>query len=200
MLTASQKKAPEGSRPAANNHPVFWGTARDVRYHGLPFGPNRSFFINGFQTMPTVINFYSVNDDFGWMSNFAAFPLTIDGRVWPTSEHYFQAQKFADKAVQERIRGTSSPMQAARIGRDRKLTLRRDWESVKVSVMRQALLAKFTQHVELKELLLATGDAKLVEQTENDSYWGDGGDGTGKNMLGILLMELRTSLLSAGEP
>ena len=150
--------------------------------------------------MPTVINFYSVNDDFGWMSNFAAFPLTIDGRVWPTSEHYFQAQKFADKAVQERIRGTSSPMQAARIGRDRKLTLRRDWESVKVSVMRQALLAKFTQHVELKELLLATGDAKLVEQTENDSYWGDGGDGTGKNMLGILLMELRTSLLSAGEP
>lgn len=85
-------------------------------------------------------------------------------------------------------------MIAARMGRDRKRPLRRDWESVKDSVMREAVLAKFTQHEELRELLLGTGDSKLVEHTVNDSYWGDGGDGTGKNMLGIILMEIRKSL------
>jgi len=46
----------------------------------------------------------------------------------------------------------------------------------------------------LREILLGTGDAKLVEHTENDSYWGDGGDGSGKNRLGILLMRLRDEL------
>lgn len=145
--------------------------------------------------MVTVINFYSVGDDFGWMSNFAPYPISIGGKRWPTSEHYFQAQKFDDAAVRERIRKAGSPMEAARLGRDRKLKLRRDWESVKVAVMRTALEAKFAQHAELRELLRATGDAKLVEHTERDAYWGDGGDGSGKNMLGALLMELRKGLL-----
>ena len=85
-------------------------------------------------------------------------------------------------------------MLAARLGRDRKQKLRRDWESVKVGVMRAAVLAKFTQHAELRALLLSTGDAKLVEHTENDYYWGDGGDGSGKNMLGRILMQVRESL------
>ena len=85
-------------------------------------------------------------------------------------------------------------MIAARMGRDRKKKLRRDWESVKVSVMREALLAKFEQHPQLRELLLSTADAKLVEHTERDDYWGDGGNGSGRNMLGQLLMEVRRRL------
>ena len=60
--------------------------------------------------------------------------------------------------------------------------------------MRKAALAKFTQHDDLQVLLLSTGDAKLVEHTTNDSYWGDGGDGSGKNMLGRILMEVRENL------
>ncbi len=62
--------------------------------------------------------------------------------------------------------------------------------------MREALKAKFTQNEDLKNILLETGDAILVEHTENDNYWGDGGDGNGKNMLGKLLMELREELRS----
>ena len=85
-------------------------------------------------------------------------------------------------------------MLAARMGRDRKRKLRRDWESVKVNVMREAVLAKFTQHDDLRELLLSTGDAKIVEHTERDDYWGDGGDGRGKNMLGRILMDVREKL------
>lgn len=141
-----------------------------------------------------VINFYSVSDDFGQFSNFAAFPIELDGEVWPTSEHYFQAQKFADVAYRQKIRQTVSPMQAAKMGRDRKQVLRADWESVKVDIMRQAVLAKFTQHEDLRTLLLATGDARIVEHTENDAYWGDGGDGTGQNMLGRILVDIRERL------
>jgi N-glycosidase YbiA len=141
-----------------------------------------------------VLNFYSVGDAFGEFSNFAEYPITLDSERWPTSEHYFQAQKFEDKAYRQKIRTTKSPMQAARLGRDRKQTLRRDWESVKNEVMRTAVLAKFTQHANLQALLLSTGDTKLVEHTENDNYWGDGGDGSGKNMLGHILMQVRKLL------
>lgn len=144
--------------------------------------------------MPETINFYSVTEPYGEFSNFAGYPIQLGGKTWPTSEHYFQAQKFEDEAYQKQIRSERSPMIAARLGRSRKVKIRRDWESIKVAVMRAAVMAKFSQYEELKTLLLSTGDAKLVEHTENDSYWGDGGDGSGKNMLGRLLMEVREQL------
>ncbi|EHY2521846.1 N-glycosidase YbiA [Escherichia coli] len=142
----------------------------------------------------TIINFYSTSDGYGDFSNFAAWPIKVDGKTWPTSEHYFQAQKFLDEKYREEIRRVSSPMVAARMGRDRSKPLRKNWESVKEQVMRKALRAKFEQHAELRALLLATAPAKLVEHTENDAYWGDGGHGKGKNRLGYLLMELREQL------
>ena len=141
-----------------------------------------------------VIHFYSVTDDHGWCSNFAPHPIKLRGKTWPTSEHFFQAQKFEDAKDQEEVRQARTPMLAARLGRDRKRKLRRDWESTRVSVMREAVRAKFTQHEDLGRLLLDTGDAKLVEHTENDDYWGDGGDGSGRNMLGRILMEVREEL------
>jgi len=141
-----------------------------------------------------TINFYSVNDDFGEFSNFAPYPVFIGNLVWPTSEHYFQAQKFVDSDYRERIRSVESPMEAAKLGRSRKKKLRTDWESVKDDVMRVALEAKFTQHEDLTELLLSTEFSLIVEHTKNDRYWGDGGDGTGKNVLGKLLVELREEL------
>lgn len=149
-------------------------------------------------TAPDEILFYGVGDEFGEFSNFAPFPITLDGKRWPTSEHYFQAQKFQDGAVRERIRRARTPMEAARLGRSRKLRLRPDWESVKTTVMRQAVAAKFEQHSDLAALLDGTGGAKLVEHTENDAYWGDGGDGSGRNMLGRILMEVRAARRGAG--
>jgi len=146
-----------------------------------------------------TINFYSVGDEFGEFSNFAPFPVRIDGKRWPTSEHYFQAQKFDGDEHLEAIRKAKSPMIAARMGRSRKRPLRKDWESVKVSIMRKAVLAKFNQHENLCEVLLSTGNAKIVEHTTNDSYWGDGGNGSGKNMLGQILMQVRKQLRSKPE-
>lgn len=144
--------------------------------------------------MADTIRFYSVADEYGEFSNFAPYPIRLDGKTWPTSEHYFQAQKFLDAVEREAVRKAKSPMIAARMGRDRKKRLRRDWESAKVSVMTAAVRAKFTQHEDLRALLLGTGDAKIVEHTENDDYWGDGGDGRGRNMLGQILVRIRAQL------
>ncbi len=146
-----------------------------------------------------AIRFYSVNAEYGEFSNFAPYPIALRGKRWPTTEHFFQAQKFDSKSDQEEIRAVSSPMIAARMGRDRKRKLRRDWERVKIGVMREAVEAKFRQHEELRALLLGTGDAKLIEHTENDDFWGDGGDGSGRNELGRVLMAVRESLRQDSE-
>jgi ribA/ribD-fused uncharacterized protein len=145
-----------------------------------------------------IINFYAVSAEYGCFSNFAKAPIRLKGKMWPTTEHYFQAQKFAGTEREEEIRQTKSPMIAARMGRSRKHRLRPDWERAKDAIMREAVLAKFTQHDELRTILLGTGDARLVEHTENDSYWGDGGDGSGRNRLGEILMSVRDELRRAG--
>jgi ribA/ribD-fused uncharacterized protein len=143
------------------------------------------------------IRFYSTRDEYGCFSNFYKAPLRLAGKTWPTSEHYFQAQKFAGTACEEEIRKAKTPTEAARLGRSRRQPLRRDWEHVKDNVMREAVRAKFTQHADLHAILLATGDAVLIEHTANDAYWADGGDGSGRNMLGRILMAVREELRQA---
>jgi ribA/ribD-fused uncharacterized protein len=144
------------------------------------------------------IRFYRSGDKHGCFSNFSRHPVVMKGKVWPTSEHYFQAQKFAGTEHEEAIRTASGPGDAARMGRDRRRPLRPDWEQVKDDIMREVVLAKFTQHEDLKRILLETGDAELVEHTANDAYWADGGDGSGRNMLGKILMEVRGRLRGGG--
>ena len=144
--------------------------------------------------MKPTIYFYRTGEEYGCFSNFAPYSIEMEGVVWPTSEHYFQAQKFRGTEHAESIRLEKSPMVAARMGRDRSKPFRSDWDVVKDQVMRDAVLAKFTQHPEIGKILLETGDAILIEHTVNDSYWADGGDGSGKNMLGIILMEVRNKI------
>jgi ribA/ribD-fused uncharacterized protein len=146
-----------------------------------------------------AIHFYSTKGDHGCFSNFSRHPIHLKGKRWPTSEHYFQAQKFAGTSHEEQVRRCKTPREAADMGRSRKLPLRRDWEAVKDEVMLEAVRAKFTQHDDLRAVLLGTGDAPLVEHTVNDSYWGDGGDGSGRNRLGQILMRVREELRSMPE-
>ena len=142
------------------------------------------------------INFYNRDEPYYEFTNFASYCVTIDDNVWPTTEHYFQAQKFVGTPYEETIRQMSFPREAFDFSRKPEVSYwrRSDWEQVKEDVMHKALLAKFTQHENLCRLLLSTEDRKLVEHTKNDSYWGDGGDGSGKNRLGILLMKVRETL------
>jgi N-glycosidase YbiA len=145
----------------------------------------------------TVINFYQTTGEYGCFSNFSRHSVFLKGKQWRTTEHFFQAQKFHGTEHEEAVRLCKKPSEAAAMGRSRKLPLRRDWESVKENVMLEALRAKFTQHADLASILLGTGDAHLVEHTERDSYWGDGGDGSGRNRLGHLLMQVRDELRAA---
>jgi len=140
------------------------------------------------------IKFYGTRKQYGCFSNFSKHDFYLDGQHWCTSEHYFQAQKFVGTKFYDEVQQASSPRKAATIGRNRSLPLRKDWETVKVDVMRKALRAKFTSNQKIKEVLLSTNNAKLVENSPTDYYWGCGANGKGRNVLGILLEEIRDEL------
>ncbi|GAA1535717.1 NADAR family protein [Dactylosporangium maewongense] len=142
-----------------------------------------------------TIYFYGADEvPYGCFSNFSGHGFDLDGHWRTTSEHYFQAQKFPGTRHAELIRRTATPLRAAELGRDRYRPLRRDWERVKNDVMRRAVTAKFTAHADIRAILLDTGDEEIVEDTSTDHYWGRGRSGTGKNMLGRILMRTRTQL------
>jgi ribA/ribD-fused uncharacterized protein len=121
----------------------------------------------------------------------------LDGFYWSTSEHYFQAQKFVGTPHADQIRELKTPKDAAKMGRDRKRPLRPDWNEVKDDIMRKGVLRKFETLANIREVLLATGDEPIVENSPIDYYWGCGADGSGKNMLGQILMEVREILRDA---
>ncbi|MEQ8854123.1 NADAR family protein [Gimesia sp.] len=141
-----------------------------------------------------AICFYTRNDEYGAFSNFSPHGVEIDGLWWPSVEHYFQAQKFSDPEYRERIRTAPNSKQAALLGRSRKVKLRDDWETVKEEIMSAAVLKKFQTHLELKALLLSTGDEAIVENAPGDYFWGCGQDGTGLNRLGVILEQVRDVL------
>ena len=141
-----------------------------------------------------AIKFYKVNGDFGCFSNFSNHGFEQKGEYWNTVEHYFQAQKFAETAYEEEVRLAKTPMDAAKKGRDRKKPLRDDWELIKDKVMKDAVLKKFSTHADIRDLLISTGSQEIIEATTDDYYWGCGLDGTGKNELGKILMEVREIL------
>ncbi len=140
------------------------------------------------------ILFYSTTGEHGYMSNFSQHSVKIDGKVYQTSEHYLQSKKFEGTHHESTVRQAKGPGQAATLGRDRSKPLRKDWESVKDNIMRTVVEAKFRQHADIRARLLATGDAKLIEDTNDDMYWGRGSNGKGKNMLGVILVEVRSKL------
>jgi ribA/ribD-fused uncharacterized protein len=144
-----------------------------------------------------TVKFYSTRGEYGCFSNFSRHAVVIGGKRYPTTEAYYQAQKFmtTEPAYAEEIRKTNNPKIAAQLGRDKKKPLRRDWEKIKDNVMRQALAAKAEQHPEVKEALMATVGEKIVEDSPSDYYWGCGADGSGKNRLGQLWMELRDKII-----
>ena len=141
-----------------------------------------------------AIYFYSTIDKYGCFSNFSQHGFALDDKFWKTSEHYFQAQKFAGTDHEEELRMAKTPKDVANMGRERKRPLREDWEEVKDDVMRKAVLRKFETHKDIREILLSTGDEEIIENAKGDYYWGCGADGSGKNMLGKILMEVRDKL------
>lgn len=145
-----------------------------------------------------TIHFYGIHETYGYLSNFSHHPIELDGHTWPTTEHYFQAMKFPDNPDrQAAVRAAESPAQSKRVAWASGATLRPDWDTHRDEVMLTALRAKFAQHPKLREGLLSTGEERLVERSDKDSYWGDGSHGNGRNRLGELLMQVRAELREA---
>jgi N-glycosidase YbiA len=156
-----------------------------------------------------ILYFARDRDQFGFLSHFHASPILLDGELWPTVEHYYQAQKSEDSAYRAAIRAALRPGMAKRlaahpaaprrISRDswfrRNATLPRpDWPEIRLHIMRRADRAKYLQNADLMALLIATGDAELVEDSPGEPFWGTGPDGMGANWAGRILEEIRGDL------
>lgn len=134
----------------------------------------------------------SFNEEFEFLSNFFPSPVTdTEGNTYPTVEHYFQAMKTLNPEERKKIAAAPTPGKAKRMGRS--VNLRKDWEQIKLSVMREGLRQKFSIPG-LRDMLLETYDAELIEGNWwHDTYWGVC-NGVGENHLGKLLMEIREEL------
>ncbi len=138
-----------------------------------------------------MINFFS--GAHRWLSNFWPCVITAkDGTVFPSTEHAYQAAKCLHREDWPRFTGGSAA-QAKRSGR--LITMRPDWDQIKVTVMQRLIAQKFATGSELADKLLATEDQELIEgNTWGDTFWGIC-NGQGLNTLGQLLMQQRTALL-----
>ncbi len=135
------------------------------------------------------IKFWGPDRPHGILSNFAETPLVIDGDSYPTAEHFFQAQKCADPREWRNIILAPTPKLAKQLGREAKL--RPNWEEEKCSIMMWGLKEKARQCSQFRQELIDSGDAELIEASPFDYFWGEGRDGSGRNMLGELLMDVR---------
>lgn len=152
--------------------------------------------------VPREIRFYRANErPFGAFSNLFRRPIVFEAKTYPTAEHAYQAGKPRKPAVREWILSAPTPALAAMAAHGLYVwDVAPNWSQIKFDRMRAVLRAKFDQHVDLKELLLSTGEARLVEAgTVNNAVnrlWGEV-EGKGQNMLGVMLMELREELAGA---
>lgn len=139
--------------------------------------------------------FYAGDNEFNCFSNFYRCNITIDGKQWATTEHYYQAMKASSEPDQEEIRLAASPGLAKRLAA-KMIINREDWERKKFGVMLKCLRIKFAQEG-LRNILLKTGSRPIYEDSPSDREWGTGtlkGMGPGKNLLGIALTEVRNEI------
>lgn len=145
------------------------------------------------------IRFYRANEKpYGAFSNLYRREIEFEGVVYPTAEHAYQAGKPRKDSVREWLMSAPSPSLLAMAAHGLySWDIQSNWSKVKFERMKQVLRAKFTQHEDLTALLLSTGEARLVESATVDNLvnrtWGEV-NGKGKNMLGKLLMEIRSEL------
>lgn len=145
------------------------------------------------------IRFYRASEKpFGVFSNLYKREIIFEGETFATSEHAYQAGKARKPAVKKWLMDAPSPSLLAMAAHGLYYwDVAPGWSKTKFDRMRAVLRAKFTQHEDLKEALLGTGNVRLVESATVDNtvnrLWGEV-NGVGKNTLGIMLMELRTEL------
>jgi ribA/ribD-fused uncharacterized protein len=165
------------------------------------------------------IMFYEPKRDYYEFSNFYKTNIEYNGKIYPSSEHLYQAMKFmkdlsnkrsieyADIIRQQNTANKAFILASQKIGGGyawrlalnpiiesyQDVKIRDDWEDKKVEIMKCILIKKFSD-TKLRKLLLSTKDKKIIEDSPRDNFWGIGKKKDGKNILGKLLMEVRELL------
>jgi len=141
--------------------------------------------------MSKSINF--VESRWQYLSPFSAHEVELDGVVYKTAEHAYQTLRM-EAAAQESVRTTTSPLEAWRVAQKCKAegllneTVDRD------ELMEKIFRAKLTQHQDIRDILIESGDRELLKVYDTDYYWGTGADGSGENRMGKLWMKLRSEI------
>ncbi|MEM6283930.1 MAG: NADAR family protein, partial [Chloroflexota bacterium] len=137
-------------------------------------------------------------DDYEFLSNFYPSPIEMDGMTYPTVEHAYQAAKTDNEAVRRKIAELAHPGAAKAAGR--RLARPDNWFEINLQLMEDLVRQKFTAHADLRNKLLATGDAELIEGNSwSDKFFGMTWDKnknvlSGENHLGQILMRVRVEL------
>ena len=141
-----------------------------------------------------MIKFYKTKEPYGFMNNYYKARFYIYSKWWNFVEAPYQSQKTNVISEKEAIWKAERANDSRLLGQ--KVTMVADWDQIKREVMKECCMAKFLQHSDLRLKLKLTGTQELVEDTKttNDMYWGCGADGTGQNVLGQVLMEVREAL------
>lgn len=131
--------------------------------------------------------------EYRFLSNFHSCLVVYNGLLFHTAEHAYQAAKSDDYNVRLDVKALATPGEAKRYGL--KIKLRGHWDAIRVSVMTEIQLAKYTQNPELAAKLIRTGDLVLQERNNwGDKFWGMDLSGNGSNQLGEILMKVRSIL------
>lgn len=145
--------------------------------------------------MKSIIQFKGL---YRFLSNFWNSPICYENKIYPTSEHLYQAFKTRDLEIREELRQAKTPGKVKRLART--MVLREDWEEIKDDAMFLVIRLKFLQHPKLMKRLLGTKEILLVEGNYwHDNYWGDClcpkcRRVEGRNQLGKTLMKIRNGV------
>lgn len=130
------------------------------------------------------------------LHNFSAHSILYKDILYHTVEHAYHSSKFDDENIKKEIQNAKSPLLAHELGLKYKSGRKSDWDQIKVDVLYEIIKEKVSQHEEVKNTLLSTGDDEIVEDNPNDEFWGNGKDGNGQNNTGKILMRIRRELSS----
>ncbi len=140
------------------------------------------------------VDFYREEGELGYLANYSDYGFMVDGVYYPTAEHFYQASKFDNPEIIQKILSCKTAREAASVGRDRNNKRIDHFKDIKLDKMYQAVYEKFQQNPDIRKKLIETGDEEIREMTDQESYWGVGPQLDGENHMGEILMRVREEL------
>ena len=205
MICSKMPKAFNG-RVVVKCHKDFWLVLSDLRSVSMrgvflcqAFRPVKWFdsVILTSMDKDTIAGFFLE----GWyvFDNFAPFQIEWRGKLYPTSEHAYQAAHFTDSAphIAEEVRLCRSPKLASDLANSNAAMEDPGWKSKRLALMEEILRCKLDQHDLIRDTLISSETKTIIEMNDNDAFWGWGADHNGENNLGKIWMKLRDEIISS---